>query len=275
MLHSHEASRLRQGDVRANRDSGRGHQLLSHQGLLEELLGAPHRDLEGLYRRAAMMGLDLTRPHTVLAARCRGGGHRRAVADAATAFAAHEHGLAGEYRGDVVVLLPGDHEPGPTARALADHLTRTVGNPVTVGATPAAPGIDALAEAHRDAAQCLCVLLALDRDGDGATPDELGIYGLLFNQAGRDELQRFVLRIIGPVLDYDDRRGGELVRTLLAYFTCDASLTRTAAHLYVHINTLYQRIDRITALLGDQWRHGDHALQVHLALKVHSVLSAP
>ncbi|MFE0511475.1 helix-turn-helix domain-containing protein [Streptomyces sp. NPDC058964] len=243
--------------------------------ILEELLGTPHRDPEGLRRRAALMGLDLIRPHTVLAARCRGDGHRRTVADAATAFATREHGLAGEYRGDVIVLLPGDHEPGPTARTLANYLTQAVGDPVTAGATSVGPGLDALTEGHRDAAQCLCVLLALDRDGDGATSDELGIYGLLFSQTGGDELHRFMQRTIGPVLEYDDRRGGELVRTLLAYFACDSSLTRTAAHLYVHVNTLYQRIDRITTLLGDQWRHGDHALQVHLALKIHSVLSAP
>ncbi|GAA3791358.1 helix-turn-helix domain-containing protein [Streptomyces chiangmaiensis] len=242
--------------------------------ILEDLLGAPHRDLEGLRRRAALMGLDLGRPHTVLAARCRGGGHRRAIADAATAFAAHAKGLAGEYRGDVIVLLPGDDAPARTACSLADHLSRTVGGPVTVGSTSAAPGVDALVAAHRDAAQCLGVLLALDRDGEGASLDELGIYGLLFSQAGRDELQRFVRCVIGPVLDYDERRSGELVRTLLAYFDCDASLTRTAAGLFVHVNTLYQRIDRVTALLGPQWRHGDHALQVHLALKVHSVLSA-
>ncbi|MEU8620477.1 GAF domain-containing protein [Streptomyces sp. NPDC048623] len=242
--------------------------------ILEDLLGAAHRDLEGLRRRAALMGLDLGRPHTVLAARCRGGGHRRTVADAATAFAGHAKGLAGEYRGDVVVLLPGEQDPAATARSLADHLSATVGDPVTVGGTSAAEGVDALVAAHRDALQCLGVLLALDRDGQGASPDELGIYGLLFSQAGREELLGFVRRVIGALLDYDERRGGELVRTLLAYFACDASLTRTAADLFVHVNTLYQRIDRVTTLLGPQWRHGDHALQVHLALKVHSVLSA-
>ncbi|MFI6566071.1 helix-turn-helix domain-containing protein [Streptomyces sp. NPDC050534] len=240
--------------------------------ILEDLLGAPHRDLEGLRRRAALMGLDLSRPHTVLAARCRGGGHRRAIADAAAAFAAQAKGLAGEYRGDVVVLLPGDHTPAETARSLAAHLSRNVSDAVTVGGASAAPGVDAVIEAHRDAAQCLDVLLALDRDGQGASPDELGIYGLLFSQAGREELHQFVHRIIGPVLDYDERRGCDLVRTLLTYFACDASLTRTAAGLFVHVNTLYQRMDRVTALLGPQWRHGDHALQVHLALKVHSVL---
>ncbi|MEU2734169.1 GAF domain-containing protein [Streptomyces sp. NPDC007095] len=242
--------------------------------ILEDLLGSPHRDPEGLRRRATLVGLDLHRPHTVFAARCRDSAHRRRIADAAASYAAHARGLAGEYRGDTVVLLPQDPDPDEAARTLADHLSRVVDNLVTVGAATAAPGIDAIVEAHHDAARCLDVLLALDRDGEGASPGELGVYGLLFHQAGREELHRFVRRTIGPVLDYDTQRGGELTRTLLAFFACDTGLGRTAAELYIHVNTLYQRIDRITSLLGPQWRHGDQVLQVHLALKVHMVLSA-
>jgi GAF domain-containing protein len=242
--------------------------------LLEDLLGSPHRDPEGLRRRAGLMGVALGRPHVVLAARCRESLHRRRIAAAAAPFATRAGGLASEYRGNVVVLLPGGQDPTTTARTLAEHLSAAVGVAVTVGAAPAAAGVDAIVEAHHDAARCLDVLLALDRDGEGACPDELGVYGLLFNQTGREELRRFVERTIGPVLDYDAQRGGDLVRTLLTYFACDGSLTRTAAGLYVHVNTLYQRIDRITSLLGSQWRHNDHALQVHLALKVHAVLGA-
>ncbi|MEV6750467.1 helix-turn-helix domain-containing protein [Streptomyces sp. NPDC051080] len=56
------------------------------------------------------------------------------------------------------------------------------------------------------------------------------------------------------------------MRTALACFTCDGNLSRTASSLYVHVNTLFQRMDRISALLGPRWRHGDHALQVRLTL---------
>ncbi|MEV6106138.1 GAF domain-containing protein [Streptomyces sp. NPDC051940] len=247
-----------------------------HGELLEDLLGNPHRDPEGLRRRAALMGVALGHPHTVLAARTREGRHRRRIADAAAPYAARAGGLAGEYRGDVVILLPGDQhlDPGTAAGALAEHLTQALEVPVTVGAAAAAPGTEAVVEAHRDATRCLDVLLALDRDGEGAAPGELGVYGLLFHQTGRDELHRFVQRTLGPVLDYDAQRGGELTRTLLTYFANDTSLTRTAAALYIHINTLYQRMDRVTALLGPHWRHSDQALQVHLALKVHAVMRA-
>ncbi|MGX4688782.1 helix-turn-helix domain-containing protein [Streptomyces sp. JNUCC 63] len=247
--------------------------------ILEDLLGSPHRDPEGLRRRAALMGLDLDTPCTVLTARCRDSRHRRRIADAAAPFAVRVGGLAGEYRGDVVVLLPGDGDgagaagPAETARDLAEHLTKSVDAPVTVGAAAASTtGVDPIVESHRDAARCLDVLLALGRDGEGASPTELGVYGLLFHKTGRDELRRFVDRTIGAVLEYDAQRRSDLVRTLLTYFACDGNLNRTAAVLYVHVNTLYQRVDRITTLLGPRWRHSDQALQVHLALKVHSVL---
>ena len=96
------------------------------------------------------------------------------------------------------------------------------------------------------------------------------MYGLLLSAAGQDELDRFVTRTVGPLVEYDRDRGSELVRTMLAFYGAGGSLTRTAQELFVHVNTLYQRLERITQLLGDGWRSGDGALQVHLALQLHT-----
>nr|WP_308800839.1 GAF domain-containing protein [Streptomyces polyasparticus] len=261
--------------------------------LLDELLGAPHRDPEGLTRRAALVGLDLHRQHIVLVARAEDAARRRRIADLAGAYAVRHGGIAGESGGDAVVVLPvepgpadpgsvypgpdasadGSADPGRAARRLAAALgagvseTAAVSGAVTVGAESAAPGASGVADAHRDAARCVDALVALDRVGEGACRDDLGIHGLLIGRAERAELDRFVRRTIGPLLDHDAARGSDLAGTALAYFACDGNLARTAADLYVHVNTLYQRIDRISALLGADWRHGDRALQVHLALK--------
>ncbi|MGW9135182.1 hypothetical protein [Streptomyces sp. NPDC055681] len=166
-------------------------------------------------RRAALMGVALGRPYSVLAARCRDSHHRRRTADAAAPFAAHAGGLAGEYRGNVVVVLPGDQDPAAPARRPPGAGRGRAGDGRCGNCFPRSGRHRRGLPRGRPLSRSL---LALDRDGEAASPGELGIYGLLFHQVGRDELDRFVRRTIGPVLDYDTQRGGDLARTLLTYF---------------------------------------------------------
>ncbi len=243
--------------------------------LLDDLLVGPDRDPARLRRRAALIGVDLDAPHTLLVVRPADPDGRRVVALQAAPIAAAEQGLSGEYGGNVVLLLAACPDAGSMARSVAQRLTRRAGNPVTVGAVQVAPGVDGLLAGYGDATRCLDVLLALGRVGDGASPDELGVYGVLLSRAAADDYGRFVRQTIGPVLDYDAARGAELTDTLRTYFDCNGNLARTAAAQYVHVNTLYQRLDRIGHLLGERWRHGDDALQVQLALRLHRILDVP
>jgi DNA-binding PucR family transcriptional regulator len=71
------------------------------------------------------------------------------------------------------------------------------------------------------------------------------------------------------VLDYDQRRGTALVATLEAYFGCGGSLSRAAEVLHVHVNTVTQRLERVTNLLGPDWQKPERALEVQLALRLH------
>lgn len=238
--------------------------------LLDDLLAPVHRDPDGLRRRAALLDADLDAPHVVLVVRAPHVEDRRRVAAAAGRLVRETGGVSGEHDGAVVLLLPADD--ASAAGALA--LRRLGPDALAVGAAGPACGPDDLAAAHADAARCTAVLLALGRTGSSASRDELGVYGLLFSTAGRDELDRFVRRTVGPVLEHDRLRGTALAATLSAWFACDGNATRTAAALFVHVNTLYQRLDRVARLLGPGWRHGDAALQVHLALQVHAVSSA-
>lgn len=244
--------------------------------LLDDLLTTPHRDPAGLRRRALLIGVDLDRGNAVLVARPRDIDRRRVAATEAAAIAVEHAGLSGDHGGNIVLLLPAPPDLGSTARSIASRLSGATGSPVTVGASRS-PGQDLthLPDAHREAARCLEVLLTLDRDGEAASFEELGIYGVLLARTEREEYERFVRRVIGPVLDYDEQRGTELTSTLFTFFQCDTNLSRTAAAMYLHVNTLYQRLDRISQLLGQRWRHGDDALQVHLAVKLHSIMSQP
>jgi len=236
--------------------------------LFDDLFAVPQRDLEALQRRALHLGLDLTTPYAVVVVRV-GDASRTATAWRAARTAHGPAGMSGQHRGELVVLVAAADAPA-AGRRVAAQVGAAVGTPVTVGVAGPGAGATELAELYREASRCCDVLVALGRAGEVAGRDELGVYGLLLSAAGQSELDRFVARTVGPVVDYDRDRGSELVRTLLAFYGAGGSLTRTAQELFVHVNTLYQRLERITQLLGDGWRSGDGALQVHLAVQLHA-----
>lgn len=78
----------------------------------------------------------------------------------------------------------------------------------------------------------------------------------------------FLARAIGPVLDYDERRGTSLVQTLEAYFGTGGGLAKTAELLHIHVNTVSQRLERIARLLGEDWHTPERALEIQLALRL-------
>jgi DNA-binding PucR family transcriptional regulator len=155
------------------------------------------------------------------------------------------------------------------AARVAAELGSVVDTPVTVGAAGPARGPQEIATAHAEAGRCLRALLTLGRAGEGVSSAGLGFLGVLLGD--RTDLGGFVRQTLGPVLDYDGRRGTELVRTLNAYFAAGGNLTRAKDALHVHVNTVVQRLDRIGALLGEGWQVPDRALEIQLALRLHAV----
>ena len=79
----------------------------------------------------------------------------------------------------------------------------------------------------------------------------------------------FLERTLGPLLDYDRRRSTALAQTLEAYFAVGGGLARAAELLHVHVNTVTQRLERVSQLLGADWQKPERALEVQLALRLH------
>ena len=124
------------------------------------------------------------------------------------------------------------------------------------------------AHAHARASRCLELARALGhRDAALATAD-LALYALVFDPARAGDLAELVDGAIGPLVDYDRRRGTDLVATLDAYFRHGANLARTARALHVHLNTLLKRLERTEVVLGRDWRAEDD-LALRMAVRMH------
>ncbi|HEV7625253.1 MAG TPA: helix-turn-helix domain-containing protein, partial [Streptomyces sp.] len=262
--------------------------------LLDELLDSTRHDPRLLRDRAARLHADLDAPHVLLNARLDGNtgaeaeeslGRQRLWA-AASHLAATRHGLAAARDGGTVLLLPlsessRDSAARPLtasrlAQEVAVQLRAAAGAPITVGSSapvpaPAAqPG--AVAAAYPEARRCVDALRLLGRAGQGAAAEDFGFIGMLLTDS-RD-VDTFVRRTIGPVLDYDSRRGTDLVTTVEAYFACGMSPARAKDELHVHVNTVAQRLERVARLLGDDWQSPERALETQLALRLHRLAGA-
>ncbi|MCK2212766.1 helix-turn-helix domain-containing protein [Actinomadura sp. ATCC 31491] len=73
--------------------------------------------------------------------------------------------------------------------------------------------------------------------------------------------------LLGPVEEYDARHGSELLRTLDVFLETCGSWQRTADELYVHVNTLRYRMQRVEELTGRRMSSMRDRTDLYLALR--------
>jgi hypothetical protein len=240
--------------------------------LLNELVQATDRDPVSLTERAKLLGVDLSSEMALVVARCPVEQRQRASL-AAAHLASTQHGLSAMHGDHLDLLLPaGGGGPGGAAQLVARELAKATGVPVTCGgAVPqGATALDGLPECHEEAVRCADTMVALGRQGQGGDAGELGFVGFVLGE--HRDVGQFVRSQIGALLDYDARRGTQLVATLVAYFASQLSPAHASQSLHVHVNTVTQRLDRIAQLLGDDWQQPDRALEIQVALRLHRLV---
>jgi sugar diacid utilization regulator/putative methionine-R-sulfoxide reductase with GAF domain len=105
--------------------------------------------------------------------------------------------------------------------------------------------------------------------GDGIyLYEELGIARLLLGSGDAPDLQAFVREVTGPLIDYDSKNDGSLLRTLRAFFDADCSQRTAAERLFVHHKTLRYRLGRIQQLTGLDLGHHEDRMRADLALRL-------
>lgn len=78
---------------------------------------------------------------------------------------------------------------------------------------------------------------------------ELGFLAHIF-AADNESLKEYSLKTLRKVLEYDSSNHGELVSTLRQLLNSSFNCRVAADNLFIHINTLYYRINKIEELLG-------------------------
>jgi purine catabolism regulator len=183
-------------------------------------------------------------------------------------------------REDAVVIFvaldpEGTIEP---AQKLADRINRQAASEfpharLATGLGRAVRDLLALRESYREAQQARSIAARL-AESNPLYFGDLSVYRLLLQLEDSPELASFCREILGPLIEYDRAQKANLLDTLFAYFAHHANVSRTAAALYIHRNTLLYRMARIAEISGWDLQDPESRFAVQLALRAHRLLQA-
>lgn len=114
-----------------------------------------------------------------------------------------------------------------------------------------------------------------ERKGDGSFSgfyDDLHIYRL-FSSIGEQDLQDFIHDYLSPIIKYDQENKGKLIETLTTYLKCNGSKKETARNLFIVRQTLYQRLQKIAELLGEDFMDSTKRQAIEFAITAYNNLS--
>jgi len=152
-----------------------------------------------------------------------------------------------------------------TIRRVYNEVAGSEGRVLAVGLSGPCSGISAFSSGFEEA-RIAAEIGALIEGGAGVfTYEGLGPYryALLSDESVRDQRQERLERLV----EYERRRGTELLGTLEAFLDCRGSAVRTSRLLYIHPNTLRQRLQRIERVAGLDLDREDW-LSLAIAVKV-------
>jgi purine catabolism regulator len=104
------------------------------------------------------------------------------------------------------------------------------------------------------------------------TFDELGIFKILSQDSLVEELEDFYNTTLKPLVNYDEKKSTELVKTLDVYFKNNGNLTRISEQMFAHYNTILYRMSRIGEITNMDLENPNHRLNLEIAIKIKELL---
>lgn len=239
---------------------------------LADLLYGTDASPEDILRRAHAFGYDLSLTYVALVGLGpeRDGRNESAVSSAATGTAAGAvpDAIVLQKGEQTIALLPSVADP----LTVAEKLVAELGFGWRFGMGGPALGLEGIRRAYIEAREALEVGLALELVGPIFRFDDLLLYHFL--RSDPSLASRFVEQSLGPLLDYDQRRKGELVKTIEAYFNSDGSVKLAGEALFAHPHTVSYRLKQVESLTGWSLRDPEDKLRLQLALRAYRLADA-
>jgi sugar diacid utilization regulator len=182
------------------------------------------------------------------------------------------HGISaftGAASRDVVAIFPwelGTDELTHVARDMSAEVARQANQArIIIGVGDLAAGAGALREPLVRARE-VCQVLRVTEGKDTATFADIATFRMLFGLLDDQVRRRFAQQVLGVIREHDLKANTELEQTLRVFLANDGRWAVTAAELHLHVNTLRNRIARITELTGRDVNRLESKIDLFLAL---------
>jgi len=142
----------------------------------------------------------------------------------------------------------------------------------SVGVGNIANSVGELARSHHEARQALRLTRRAGGRGRVTSYRSLGAFRLLLEVQSPDALRRFVVELLGPLLEYAESRDTPLLETLDALSAARWVRRAASRQLGIHINSMSYRVERIQALTGLQLDDPETRVAISIALRARAML---
>ena len=175
----------------------------------------------------------------------------------------------------VLVQLP-DHAP-ETLRTLGEELRMRVGQrfpelPITVGFGESYVDVEAVPRAFVQAREAKDARLGSGEGTQVRLFSDLGPRIRALENQTAERLEYFAEMTLGRLLTYDEDRSEHLLDTLRVFLDANRSINRAAAQLYVHPNTLRNRLHKVEELLEISLEETDVLVDIALGFQALRIL---
>ncbi|MEK3914655.1 PucR family transcriptional regulator [Paenibacillus sp. FSL H7-0331] len=144
----------------------------------------------------------------------------------------------------------------------------------TIGIGRFYQGLEGIHEGYKEAVKAI----QLGKPISGATGcvhyEDLGIYRVLGQVSDWKEMEELYSETIGKLVEYDWSNNATLADTLREYFASNCSLSESAEKLFVHVNTMKYRLQKIEQLTGCNVHDAEKRLLLHMGLKIDQLLQS-
>lgn len=152
-------------------------------------------------------------------------------------------------------------------QALQEHIIASLGLSMTIGISEPRNAYLLLPECYAEARDAICISRRLPYVGAVVAIADAHLERVFLQTADAPYVRRFVEETLGALEEYDRCNHTALLQTLEALIRSGGSRKETAEALFLHRNTLSNRIQKLEQITGCNLSDSDSRFRLELALK--------